>query len=141
MGRAGPGSPSRPIIFFMWRAAGEPGPSIFQLVGSGPAHKFFNWLAAARLGHQFFIWWAAARPGPAQSNFHLMGREAHETLAHFMGRPAISVGRPVDFEDRPMCCPVIERCTLAVLKYLVRIRYQVLITVVSLTFPYIFTPP
>ena len=64
---------------------GRPGPSIFDMMGRGPAHQILIWWAAARPGPSIFTGWAAARPRP--SIFHRMG-----------GGPA----RPINFsEDGP----------------------------------------
>ena len=112
-----------------WRA----GPSIFDMMGRGPARPIYFSFGGPRPGpaRQLLRGWAAARPspshfqkspalpGPAHQIF-LMCRPgparpmtlAAKPMRHglYTGWPAISVGRPVDLTGRatgrPMCCPV-----------------------------------
>ena len=83
-----------------------------------PAHQFFTGWAAARPSPSHFQKFTT-RPDPANWIFKYVGPARPMTLAArpmkhrlYTGRPAISVGRPVDLTGRAtgrtMCCPVLK---------------------------------
>ena len=113
LGWAGSGRPARP------------GPSIFDMMGRGPARPVKCSVDGPRLGPalQFFREWAAARPGASHFQeftawagpaYHFLKRlgparpgpshvnEPHETRA--LRGPAL----PMTSMGRPMYCPVLK---------------------------------
>ena len=75
---------------------GRPGPSIFRVMGRGPARPipYQRFSAQPGLAHRFFNCLCPAGPGPD----HNIGSETRETRAlygparHFVGLPAYMTG-------------------------------------------------
>ena len=93
------------------------GPSIFHVMGRGPARPITILEDGPRPDPAHRIFFEISRPGPLDFQKCLPGPahdidgEAHETRALY-GLVRHAVGRPVDLTGRatdwPMCCPVLK---------------------------------
>ena len=130
----GPALVGRPILFSCRRPRPGPAhqfssPSTLKRMGYGKAQPINFSDEGPRPGpaRHTFRRWAAAQPGPSNSFFFpgpvrtmfffncrpgparfIAFAAKPMRYGPYMGRPAISVGRPVDLKGRPMCYPVLK---------------------------------